>query len=308
MRFLEIYRSKLNLTSDDEVFAYLIGNLKDKLTRWDYFVNWAKVFSNVEKIEIGLNILNYLIGKDDLEARFKRLLKEHSQLYEILPILVACREKNLKILTSFSTDGFQYKDFSFKPTQHLTEKQIDCATEFARETGFLELLECKRIKSVVDYVLGVEVGLDSNARKNRGGTAMEDVVEFFVKGICQGNGFSYISEATASKVQAKWGLDLKVDKTSRRVDFAIYNGQHLYLVEVNFYGGGGSKLKSTAGEYKAMFDFWTGAGYRFIWITDGAGWVSTKSALRETFDHIDYILNLNMVSDRILEHIIKGNL
>ena len=178
--------------------------------------------------------------------------------------------------------------------------------EFAKSTGFLELLQTKRIKSIVDYVIGVEVGLGSNGRKNRGGKSMETIVEFFVKDICQRNQFEYIKEATAKKVKQEWGLTLEVDKSSRRIDFIVKNNSKMFLIETNFYSGGGSKLKSTAGEYKAMYEFWKKYGHEFIWITDGYGWKSTRLPLEETFEYINYILNLEMVSKGLLKGIIVG--
>lgn len=57
-----------------------------------------------------------------------------------------------------------------------------------------------------------------------------------------------------------------------------------------------------------MFDYWINDGHKFIWITDGIGWNSTKLPLLETFNHIDYILNLDMVLKGILEDIIVNNL
>lgn len=168
--------------------------------------------------------------------------------------------------------------------------------------------EDKTIKNVVDYTVGIEVGLDSNGRKNRGGTAMEDFVETFMKNVCKRASIAYLKEATSDKVRDKWGLKLNVDKSSRRFDFAVYNGKSLYLIETNYYGGGGSKLKSTAGEYKALYDFLTKDGHKFIWVTDGIGWQSTSRPLEETFIHVEYLLNLKMLANELLQNIIVSNL
>jgi len=111
-------------------------------------------------------------------------------------------------------------------------------------------------------------------------------------------------QATSPKIILEWGIHVEVDKSTRRFDFAIKNGNTLYLIETNFYGGGGSKLKATAGEYRALFDFISSQGHKFIWITDGLGWKSTLRPLEETFNYIDYILNLKMVSTGLLSEII----
>lgn len=307
MKYTEIFRKRISCNNEEETFKYLISTLKGTITKWDYFVNWVKVFDNVRDIEIDLNILNYLIGKDDIKSEFVDLLKKHPSIARLIPILVASRESTYKILSKYGYDEFVYEDFSFKSTKTLALDDIKKVVRFADESGFLTLLASKRIKSVVDYVIGVEVGLDSNGRKNRTGKLMESIVEFFVKDLCNRNEYEYIPQANAGKIKQKWNLKLTVDKSSRNIDFAIYNGKSLYLIETNFYGGGGSKLKSTAGEYKTMFDYWKKDGHKFIWVTDGLGWKSTHRPLRETFNHIDYLLNLEMISKEILEDIISKN-
>jgi len=308
MKFSDIYKERIQCNSPDDVFKYLISTLKDTITKWDYFVNWAKVFDNIRDIEVDLNIINYLIGKEDIKSEFIELLKKHPSIARLVPILVASRESNFKILSKYGYDNFTYEDFSFQNKSSITDDGTKKVVKFASESGFLKLLASKRIKNVVDYVIGVEVGLDSNGRKNRTGKMMEDIVEFFVKDVCGRNKYEYITQANARKVEQKWNLKLTVDKSSRNIDFAVCNGKSLYLIETNFYGGGGSKLKSTAGEYITMFDYWRKDGHRFIWVTDGLGWKSTYRPLRETFNHIDYLLNLEMVSKELLEDILTKNL
>lgn len=308
MKYNKLFSERINCKNEDEVFKYLINTVKQTITKWDYFVNWNKVFNNVKKIEMDLNLLNYLIGKDNIKNAFADLLKEYPSVANTVPALIAARNTNFKILSDYGYKPFDYKDFSFRKNKSLTEEEIKATVEFVEKTGFLGLLASKKIKNVVDYVIGVEVGLDTNGRKNRTGTMMEGILEFFVKDICERNNFEYMGQATSAKVKQKWDLDLTVEKSSRKIDFAVYNGTNLYLIETNFYSGVGSKLKSTAGEYKTMYDYWKNDGHKFVWVTDGAGWVSTHLPLRETFDYTDYILNLEMLSKKILEDIIVGNL
>jgi len=301
MKYTDIFKKRIGCLNEEQVFNHLITSLKDTITKCDYFVKWAKVFENMRDVEIDLNILNYLIGKQNIEEEFEALLDKHPSTARLIPILIACRNSNFKILANYDRNTFEYETYDFGTPQSIEKSKV---IEFAKSTGFLDLLKNKRIKSVVDYVIGVEVGLDSNGRKNRGGKSMEAIIEFFIKDICERRGLAYIKEASSSRVASKWGLKLRVDKSSRRVDFAINNNNRLFLIETNFYGGGGSKLKSNAGEYKAMFDFWKSDGHNFIWITDGNGWHSTRLPLLETFNHTDYILNLDMISKGILEDIV----
>ncbi|MCI4626168.1 MAG: type II restriction endonuclease [Candidatus Magnetoovum sp. WYHC-5] len=285
-----------------------MSTLKDTITKWDYFVNWRKIFENLKEVEIDLNIMNYLIGKNEIENEFYALIKKHPSVIRIIPILLACRQKYFKILTNYSYEEFEYKCYSFTPKDKLTDTEIAETVEFVKSTGFLTFLEKQKIKNLVDYVIGVEVGLNSNGRKNRGGNEMENIVQYFIKELSLRNGFEYINQATADKIKQKWGLKLTVDKSYRVIDFAVFNSKRLYLIETNFYSGGGSKLKSTAGEYKTMYDFWKKDGHCFIWITDGLGWQTAKLPLQETFIYIDYVLNLDMVANRLLEDIVVGSL
>lgn len=211
---------------------------------------------------------------------------------------MAYREKELMLLTDYK-DKFKYKNFLFN--KDLPAKE---ATEFLTKSGLFELFKNKDIKSVNDYIIGVEAGLDSSARKNRSGTSMENIVEYYISTLCSKNNWDWIAQATKSKIKELWDKNITVKKSNRRIDFAIIANDKLYLIEANFYGGGGSKLKSTAGEYKSDYSRWISDGHSFIWITDGLGWKSAHKPLNETFDDTDFILNLDMLEKGILEDVI----
>lgn len=308
MKFNSYFQNYLGCANATEVFQYLRDTLTDSITLWDYFVNWHKVLENFRKIEISLILLNYLVGKDDIESEFRSLLSHSPNLVCVIPVLLACRTSNFKILTDYNDGNFNYKLFTFKNRSQLTEQEINEVLEFTKQTGLLELFSNRTIKSIPDYVLGVEVGLDSNGRKNRGGNIMETIVERQLFSICQEQKLFLMPQATSPKIRIEWGINVQVDKSTRRFDFAVRNEDSLYLIETNFYGGGGSKLKATAGEYRALFDFISLQGHKFIWITDGLGWKTTLRPLEETFNHIEYILNLKMVSTGLLSAIITQKL
>jgi len=293
----------LNLKNEDELFVKITQSFKVKITRWDYFVNWAKVFGNIEPIEKELNLLNYLIGKEDIETEAYQLIKQYPQVVKAFPTLIAVREKSVDILTD--TKNFIYKKYSFTK-EKLTDVECKELAYFLVNCGIGEILKDKKVKNLVDYATGVEVGLDSNGRKNRGGTLMESLVEEFVADTCQNLGFKYMRQANAKKIKAQWNIDVVVDKSSRNLDFAINKKGKLFFIECNFYGGGGSKLKSTATEYIEMNRYWNKQGIEFIWITDGAGWKSTLKPLREYFDKADYLLNLEMLKNEVLTIILKN--
>lgn len=293
--------SLLNLKNEDLLFNKITLSFKDKLTRWDYFVNWEKVIINVQLFEKELNILNYLIGKKNLETEAYNLLIEYPESIKAIPTLLAVREGVIDVL--IDSKNFKYKNINFFQQSYSNDEIID-VVEFLIKTGIGKLIEEKQIKNFVDYATGVEVGLDSNGRKNRGGSLMESLVEEFVSDTCRNLGIQYLAQATSKKIKEQWNIDVKVDKSSRQLDFAINNNSKLFFIECNFYGGGGSKLKSTATEYIEMNRYWNKQGIEFIWITDGAGWKSTLKPLREYFDKADYLMNLEMLKDGVLTKIL----
>ncbi|HOM03100.1 MAG TPA: type II restriction endonuclease [Acetivibrio sp.] len=310
MKYSDIFKSRLGCNNADEVFEYLLQHMKETIKGWDFFVAWEKVMNKVGSVEVVLNILNYLVGKENIVEEFKMLIGRYPEIAEILPILLALREKSIKVLDPLEDNVFNYKEYVFRKKKKYSPDEIEMLAEFAKKTGLLSMFEKKNIKSVVDYVIGVEVGLDTNARKNRSGTAMEMITELFIKKICSTNNYRYLPQATSHKIKASFEYDVSVDKSERSFDFAIDNGQKLYLVETNYYGGGGSKLKSVAGEFSTLFNFIKNETpeHGFIWITDGKGWETAQKPLRESFDKVDYILNLDMVQKGILEDIISQGL
>ena len=292
------YKKILSCNNEDEVFAYLISSLKETIKSFDYFVNWKKVIKNYQDVETSLNLLNTLIGKEDIEQASLKLLREYPKVIGVVPALLAERDKKISLLPN--PQNFDIKRFDFSKPMSAEDGVL-----FLKESGFLNLISNRNIKSIPDYFIGVEVGLDSNGRKNRSGTSMENLIEFFVRDICERNGYEYIAQATADKIKSKWNKNITVTKSSKRIDFAINTPKKLYLIETNFYGGGGSKLKSTAGEYADIYHQWTNDGHQFIWVTDGYGWKKTQRPLRDTFNTTDYIINLDMIQKGVLEELVK---
>lgn len=201
MKFLKFYEEALSLSNDEEVFNYLINNLKPSNLHWNYFVNWDKVFSNIKDIEIHLNTLNYLIGKEDFDKEFRFLAEKHPSVISVIPLL-AVRGDNIserfQILIDYSHKRLHYKEFNFSKEKPNYE-DVSSYIEFIEKTGLKELMVNRKVKNLVDYMIGVEAGLDSNARKNRSGHTMENIIELFIKDVCRKNDFVYLKEANAKK-------------------------------------------------------------------------------------------------------------
>jgi type II restriction enzyme len=293
----------LDFKSENELFNSITDRFKTKITNWSYFVDWQKVLRNIKPIEKELNLLNFLVGKDNIQEETFKLIKEYPQVIKAFPTLIAIRDKSIDIL--IESKNFIYRKFSFNKKE-LSDEECNELVDFVIKSGIGEILKDKEIKNLVDYAIGVEVGLDSNGRKNRGGTLMETLVEDFVAETCNELNLGYMAQATSNKIKRDWDIEIQSDKSNRIIDFAINKNGQLYFIECNFYGGGGSKLKSTATEYIGMNKFWTDQGIEFIWVTDGAGWKSTLKPLREFFDKTNYLLNLEMLKEKALTRILNG--
>jgi hypothetical protein len=279
-------------------FNKLTSTFKSSIKTWDYFVNWKKVFSNKSDLEITLNKLNYLLGKENLKDEFKKLFTSNPDIIKAFPVLLAVRDNKLEVFDKI-TKNSEFFDFS------QTEKDYEKYFLFLKNSGLAKLFQKDGIKNLVDYVMGVEVGLDSNGRKNRGGSLMEEIVESFIADFCKNKGFEYIAQARSSVIKSKWSVDVKIDKSERSFDFAVYNpkSKKIKLFETNFYNGGGSKLKAVCGEFKSLYTELKEQEIDFIWITDGLGWFTTKRPLEETYNHNEYVFNLSMLEEGILNEL-----
>lgn len=280
-------------------FEDIIESLRDSIATYDYYVDFNKVYANVSKVEMQLNLLNYLIGKDNVENEFLKLLIEYPDVIEVIPILLAIRTGEIKVIDG-ELISYNFKEMNREPEDY---------TKLLRESGLVNLFQNKKIKNLVDYVTGVEVGLDTNARKNRTGHLMEDIVESYIQKI---DNVDYLKEANINEIKNHFKTDvldhLLIDEdtyANKRFDFVVKNkNDELLLIETNFYRTSGSKLNETARSYaKLGQDLKEIKGVKFVWITDGVGWKSTQNNLREAYAVIEHIYTLDDLDNNILRKI-----
>lgn len=273
-----------------EIFNTFLSQLSETNATLDYYVDFDKVNTNVKKIAIKLNQLNYLIGKADLKAAVNELYEENPKVFEVLDILIAVRTKDKKKAINKKGEFVLIESYF---------KNSDLIYEYIIETGLGEVFKNKNITNLVDYVFGVEVGLDTNARKNRGGTNMEKIIA----NIFSSNNIDF-EEQVSSKNLPK--LD-SLGEDIKRFDFAIRTKSKTYLIETNYYNGGGSKLNEVARAYSDLAPKINQyPQYEFVWITDGQGWLSAKNKLEEAFSIIPKVYNLVSIKEFI--EIIKEEL
>lgn len=267
----------------------------------EYYVNWDKVERETKRFELELHTLNYLIGKENIYDEALDLFSKQPGLLQAIPSLIASRDKVLDILSINEQDEMTFDQLNFSKIDIL---RIQDYVDFIHQAGLLEFLQNKANRSLVDYVYGVEAGLDSNARKNRSGTTMEGLLERHVAKICQEYSLEFKPQATAPYIKENWGINVPVDKSERRFDVAVYSKEknRLWLIETNYYGGGGSKLKAVAGEFTELSQFvaTSSDNVEFVWVTDGQGWKTAHLPLSEAFGYITNVFNLYMLKQSYL--------
>ena len=282
-------------------FNIWLSGFRDSIADYCYYIDFEKVHRNVNGIKVELNILNSLIGSDNIEQDFEELIKKYPETLKCIPLLLAVRANEI-----YAIDGDGAFTYNFK-NQNLPVEQYKI---FMKKTGLFDLMQNHIINNLVDYATGVETGLDSNGRKNRGGHLMENLVEDFI----QKSGFikneNYFKEMYIHQITDKWNIDLSAisnqGKMEKRFDFVIKTPETIYGIETNFYGSGGSKLNETARSYKTLaLETDTIDGFTFVWFTDGKGWTSARNNLEETFDVMEHIYNIKDLENGIISEVFK---
>ncbi len=279
--------SKLGYSSLDEYSDDFLNTLLDTNHTYDFFVNWNKVYNNLNDYLIEIGILNSLnkISSDELVPRFTEILIKYPEVVEILPSILAIRGKKVPI---FNIDNKSSKTINF------SKKNFDLneIVEFSVKTGLLDLFN--NIDDLYSYLVGSEVGLDTNGRKNRSGHIFEDAVGLFLDDkLSNLNDYHYVKEDTEVIIHR-----------NKRFDYVIYKNQvPKIVIECNFYNSTGSKPIEVAHAYAGLQKDTDEANLIFIWVTDGQGWRKMFKTLMNVADDIDFIVNYNML-DKVLEDLL----
>ncbi len=280
-------------------FNEWLSKFKSSISNYGYYVDFEKIYRSAEKYKVELNILNSLIGSKNIEEEFQNIIIKYPETLEVIPLLLAVRSNEIYIKDTNDEYLFKFNKMVYAVGDYI---------KFMRETGLFELLQNHIINNLHDYLLGVEVGLDSNGRKNRGGHLMEDLVEEYIIKAGYKKDINYFKEMYLFDIEKKWNLDLSAmsgnNTSTKRFDFVIKTNNQVYVIETNFYASGGSKLNETARSYKMLAEESKKVdGVTFIWFTDGLGWKSTRKNLEETFNELDTLYNISDLDNGVLNNL-----
>ena len=282
-----------------------LSGFRDSIADYGYYIDFEKVHRNVDSIKVELNILNSLIGSKNIELDFENLMEKYPEVLKCIPLLLAVRASEIYCQDENGGHLFQFDFGKYPPNSHAHYERYKY---FMRETGLFDLLENHIVNNLVDYATGVETGLDSNGRKNRGGHLMEDLVESFIQKAGFVKDVNYFKEMYIHQITNKWNIDLSAisnqGKMEKRFDFVVKTPNMIYGIETNFYGSGGSKLNETARSYKTLaWETEEIDGFTFVWFTDGKGWTSARNNLEETSDVMEHIYNIKDLEDGIINQV-----
>ena len=267
-----------------EQFDIFMSQLLETNATLGFYCDFNKIKKNVSDIEISLNMLNYLLGQQDLNSAVKSLWERDKKIFEVLQILIAVRERDNKKVVTTEGNIIPIKNY-------LTT--CEGVIEYLEKTGLSHIFREKSINNLVDYVFGVEAGLDTHARKNRSGDLMEELVEdIFGK-----NGIKYKKEVYSTDYPK---VHEALDGDKKRFDFVVETNSCTYLIEVNFYSDGGSKPNEVARSYTELAPKVNAVdGFTFVWITDGVGWKKAKSMITAAYMTIPNVYNLTDIKEFI---------
>lgn len=270
-------------------FDEWLGKFRASISSYDYYIDFDKVVRNVDEIKVELNILNSLIGSKDIESDFETIVARYPETLSCIPLLLAVRGNEIYAQDEDGAFLYNFKKMNYNVEQYKI---------FMRKTGLFDMIVNHLVHNLVDYAFGIETGLDSNGRKNRGGHQMENLVEKYIQAAGFVKDKNYFKEMYLKDIEQRWSIDLSAlsnqGKAAKRFDFVIKTEKMIYAIETNFYGGGGSKLNETARSYKMLSqEADTIDGFTFVWFTDGIGWKSARGNLRETFEVMENIYSID---------------
>lgn len=282
-------------------FDAWLEKFRASISDYNYYIDFEKVVRNVESIKVELNILNSLIGSKSIEEDFEKIIEKYPETLSCIPLLLAVRGNEIYAQDDEGAFLYDFSNMNYSAEQYKI---------FMRKTGLFDMIANHIVNNLVDYALGVETGLDSNGRKNRGGHQMENLVEGFIKKAGFVKNETYFKEMYIHQITQKWGIDLSAisnqGKTEKRFDFVVKTPDMIYGIETNFYSGGGSKLNETARSYKTLaLETDTIDGFTFVWFTDGKGWTSARHNLEETFDVMEHIYSIDDMENGVITELFK---
>ena len=302
MANISVYKKFYKIDTIDELVKKFQETLMVSNKTFSYFVDWDKVKENVKRYDYEINILNYLVGTSDAKTKLKEILKKNPEVLPVMPLIIAVRDFEISIIEDPARPSETLAVFDFNKKNNLSDDEIEKIVTFSVKSGILNLFSDFKIKNLKDYLLGVETGIDTNARKNRSGTAMESLVNPILDKI---KGINIFKQKTFKYLKDKENMDIPPKLLNRKFDYVIISNDKCFNMEVNYYDGQGSKPQEIVDSYTNRKNELTKEGWGFIWLTDGVGWSCGTNQITNAFTDMEFVLNIEFARKGILKEILK---
>ena len=303
MANIDFYRRHLKINDLDELQDAFCDTLVETNFTYTFFVDWEKVTKNRDIFRNELALLSSLKGLAKPKEHLRELIAKYPEVVRVFPMLLAEREEILKVLDALKPE-YRYIIYDFRGGMY-SQSDIESMVDFCEKTGLLKMLTS--MDSTIDYMTGVEVGLDTNARKNRSGNFMEDAVDDILSNIISNNpGITRVSQKQFKYLQQNFGVQVSEGLQTRKFDDVLISNGLVVNIEINFYAGTGSKPNEIVESYISRKRELDTMGWTFVWVTEGQGWHKMKNQLRRGLENFEYVLNLNMLQRGLLEKIALG--
>jgi len=302
MANLSVYQKFYKLNTTDELVKKFQETLMLSNKTYSYFVDWGKVKEHVQKYDYEINILNYLVGVPDPRIKLKEIIEKNPEVLPVLPLIIAVRDLGISVIEDPSKPSETLKEFNFEKKDKLSNGEIETILSFCDKAGILNLFSGFKIKNLKDFLLGVETGIDTNARKNRSGEAMETLVDPILNTI---KGITVIKQKTFGFLEDKHKIKIPERLRNRKFDYVVIAKTKYFNIEVNYYDGQGSKPQEIVDSYTNRKKELGSENWIFIWLTDGVGWKQGTHQMTNAFNDMEYILNIDFARKGILQEILK---
>lgn len=301
MAILSVYQKFYKVNNLEELVLKFQETLMISNKSFSYFVDWEKVKENVKKFEYEINILNYLVGNSNPREKLKEILSKNPEVVPVIPLIVAVRDLEIAVIADPSRPLETLDKFNFNKKDKLTANEIEDIIDFCNKAGILNLFFDFKINNLRDYLLGLEVGIDTNARKNRSGTAMEALISPILDEI---KGIKVFKQKTFKYLKEKENIDIPKKLLNRKFDYVIIANTKRFNLEVNYYDGQGSKPQEIVDSYINRKNELAKAKWDFIWLSDGVGWKKGAHQITNAFNDMDYVLNIEFARKGLLNEIL----
>jgi len=303
MANLAFYKELLGVDTIDAICEHLLGTFLETNYTAQFFVNWEKAKQNRDEYKCEFALLQSLHRSANIKLDLRNLIERYPEVIKVIPSLLALRECTLKLIELLGAE-IRYQIIRFDKSSYKSE-ELDIITDFVEASGLLSTLGAT--ESFVDYALGIEVGLDSNARKNRSGVFLESMIESILNGLdLSKQGFRLIKQTKFRTLQKDFDAPIPDELLESKADFVIIRGKRILNIEANFYSGSGSKPSEIVNSYANRNRLLNNSGGRFVWLTDGPGWHKMRNPLRTGVTQIDYVLNSHLLRHGALRNILAS--